>query len=201
MRHWPWMPGNTRRAVGVCFEGDQVHWAEIVWVRRQPPRLLHWGCASRQALVGLRQWRAHWRQVGMQARHAGLVLHETSLVRLRLTVPAGLSAAERWLHLEEALQDQLPWPLSDTAWDCQWLAPVQAQTKPHEVEVVAAAKGQVREQRQWCRQAGLRLMRLEPEAQAQSRAERWASLWPEPPLAHPAAAHLALGLALGAVTP
>ncbi|MEY2780520.1 MAG: hypothetical protein RL307_224 [Pseudomonadota bacterium] len=193
MNRWPFMPGNSRHAVGICFEGDGVHWVEVDWPRRQIPRVTSQGVCDRSSLNGRKDWNALWRQSGVRARRTGLALNEQSVIRLRVPLPLGLRQREKWFLLEQSLQAQLPWPLADTAWDCQ----IGGRPVPGEpggmdfddqdgshaesewVNVVATPKTELRNSRQWCARAGLRLIRLEPLAQARARAARWQHLWSE----------------------
>lgn len=215
MNRWPFMPGNSRHAVGICFEGDGMHWVEVAWPHRQMPQVARQGVCARSALHARKDWNALWRQSGVRARRTGLALNEQSVVRLRVPLPTGLRQREKWFLIEQSLQAQLPWPLAETAWDCQLGAspspnPVSPPDEPPDspaapealtewVNVVATPKSELRNSRQWCARAGLRLIRLEPLAQARARGERWHHLWPDPATSGLAAPQVALGLALGAV--
>jgi len=212
MNRWPFMPGNARRAVGICFEADRLHWVEVDWPRQQLPRVVHQGQCARAARWQRREWQCHWQQAGVRAHRTGLALAEPSVMRFQIPLPSGLQARERWLWLQQAMQSQLPWPIEDTAWDCQLLlhpAEPDAPAPAHSVEVVATPKAEVRNTRQWCRRAGLRLTRLEPLSQALARAARWQAAWDEGTQAtdaprgaiHTAPHQAALGLALGAIQP
>jgi Tfp pilus assembly PilM family ATPase len=208
MNRWPFMPGNARRAVGICFEEDHLHWVEVEWPRLQLPRVVHQGQCARAAPWRRRDWQAHWRQAGVRAHRTGMALAEPMLMRLRVPLPTGLQHKERWHWVAQSLQSQLPWPIEDTAWDCQ--LHLQAGESEDDstaqcVEVVATPKLEVRNNRQWCRRAGLRLTRLEPTSQALARAARWPQAWGDSSAAlntacNASCAHqVALGLALGAI--
>ena len=208
MNRWPFMPGNAQRAVGICFEGDGLHWVEVHWPRRQLPVVTRQGVCARPARHARREWLALWQQSGVQARRTGLALSEQSVVRIRVSLPSAMREREKWFLLEQTMQSQLPWPLAETAWDCQLSEPPAMGSEPTQpkdlwVEVVATPKAEVRNSRQWCVRAGLRLTRLEPLSQARERGERWQHVWPNAALSAHAAGHaasqVALGLALGAV--
>jgi Tfp pilus assembly PilM family ATPase len=160
-------------------------------------------------------------QAGCTAQDAALAIEEARLRRFNLQLQSGLNVREQVKAIEIELQRQLPWRLADTVWDFHglakpekpalaephqrpdWLvAAMQAQAVQH-VEVLATQRAWVAACEDWCRAAGLWLVRLEPAWQAE---QRWQRL-PQPSsqtatqvLAPHVQAQVG-GLALGVFTP
>ena len=161
---------------------------------------------------------------GFQAQALALAVPEAQLKRWRLQVEPGLSPKQLHAHLQAQLAPLMPWPVEEAVWDFQlanpssaavvrpkgpaWLqAALQAQPQ-QSVDIVATPRAWVRACEQWCREAGLQLVRLEPPWQADSRWQQHCTqhaLQPALPLPHSGLTaqqqSVLGGLALGVVSP
>lgn len=122
---------------------------------------------------------------GFQAQALALAVPESQLQRVSLQLEPGLSPKQMHVLIQTKLGPLLPWPVADAVWDFQlasaaqtdaakargpaWLqAAMQAQPQ-QTVDVVATPRAWVAACEQWCRAAGLQLVRLEPPWQADAR--------------------------------
>ncbi|MFM7698323.1 MAG: hypothetical protein ACKO5X_06775 [Limnohabitans sp.] len=125
---------------------------------------------------------------GFMAQTVGMALPRDKLFRLTCGISPGMGTRQLQAHLQAQLEPVLPWPINETLWDYQlnvshdtamlasplanrpaWLnAALQAQPAL-QAEVLAMPKAWAQACEHWCRQAGLRLVRLEPEWQASMR--------------------------------
>lgn len=161
---------------------------------------------------------------GFQAQAVALAVPESQLMRMSLNIEPGLASRPMLAQIQAQLAPLLPWALADTVWDFQlskaepvsasrhqgpaWLqAAMQAQAQ-QTVDVVAVPRAWVTACEQWCRAAGLHLVRLEPAWQADARWQNHCAqhskqtAWPLPRTALSAHQQAVLGgLALGVVTP
>ncbi|MEN9688988.1 MAG: Type pilus assembly protein PilM [Pseudomonadota bacterium] len=192
------------------------HW-QAMGAREQQHALSHaWPDLSVLRMARLRS--------GFQAQALALAVPESQLHRLNLQLEPGLSPPQMHGQIQAKLASALPWPVSEAIWDFQpaaqpkqdpgkshgpaWLqAAMQAQPQ-QTVEVVATSRAWVQACEQWCRSAGLRLVRLEPPWQADARWQHHCAQqsaipvlpWPESSLSAHQQAVLG-GLALGVVMP
>jgi len=125
---------------------------------------------------------------GFVAASVAMALPPAQLLRFTFPVHTGMGPKQLQAHLQALLTSALPWPVSEALWDYQliepqaematttlaanrpaWLnAALQAQPS-WQAEVLAIRKAWAQACEQWCRQAGLRLVKLEPEWQASMR--------------------------------
>jgi hypothetical protein len=129
---------------------------------------------------------------GFVAQTVGMALPQDKLMRFTFPLSPGMGTRQLQAHLQAQLVPALPWPISEVLWDYQlnashdtamidpapanrpaWLnAALQAQPSL-QAEVLAVPKAWAQACEHWCRQAGLRLVRLEPEWQASMRWQRF----------------------------
>jgi hypothetical protein len=139
------------------------------------------------------------------AQTVGMALPQDKLMRFTFPLSPGMGTRQLQAHLQAQLVPALPWPISEVLWDYQlnashdtamidpapanrpaWLnAALQAQPSL-QAEVLAVPKAWAQACEHWCRQAGLRLVRLEPDWQASMRWQRFvqnstAAVLQEPP--------------------
>ena len=225
-------PRSTRRSLGLVIQADGLALAQASAPAQGPLHIQHWHWlalqeAPRQGPSGLMGWpdpnwlRTARQQAGCAAQDAALAIDEARLRRCRLQLPSGLNVREQVRVIERELQRQLPWPLADTVWDFHclpapespalaeqhrrpdWLVAAMQAQAVQQVEVLATQRAWVAACEQWCRAAGLWLVRLEPAWQAEARWRR------QPPPASPSAAQVLTpelqaqvgGLALGVLAP
>lgn len=142
---------------------------------------------------------------GFVAQTVGMALPQDKLMRFTFPLSPGMGTRQLQAHLQAQLVPALPWPISEVLWDYQlnashdtamidpapanrpaWLnAALQAQPSL-QAEVLAVPKAWAQACEHWCRQAGLRLVRLEPDWQASMRWQRFvqnstAAVLQEPP--------------------
>ncbi len=122
---------------------------------------------------------------GFQAHLLAMAIPREHLYSLHLQIDSDIPQRQLRAVLSERLQDSLPWPLQDCLWDFQTVAAAQAPTaapldsgRPawlnqamqeqpmHNIEVLAMPREWAAQCEQWCSQAGLQLVRLEPPWQA-----------------------------------
>ena len=153
------------------------HWQALGARERQHALAQAWPDPSQLRMARLRS--------GFQAQALALAVPESQLQRLNLQLEPGLSPPQMHAQIQTKLGSALPWPVSEAIWDFQlaiqpkqdpgkshgpaWLqAAMQAQPQ-QTVEVVATSRAWVQACEQWCRAAGLQLVRLEPPWQADVR--------------------------------
>lgn len=191
------------------------HWQAVQWPERQTKSPQVW---PDTALLRLARQRS-----GFQAQAVALAVPESQLKRYSLQLEPGLSPKQMHAQIQAQIGPMLPWPVGEAVWDFQlasietpdarqrgpaWLqAAMQAQPQQG-VDVVAAPRAWVQACEQWCRAAGLQLVRLEPPWQADSRWQsHCAKHHDTPPLPLPQSGLTAQeqavlgGLALGVVMP
>ena len=142
---------------------------------------------------------------GFSAQSVAMALPPDKLLRFTFNISSGMGPRQLQAHLQAQLAPLLPWPVHEALWDYQlsqphdsavtpattavrpaWLhAAMQAQPA-WQAEVLALPKSWAQACEQWCRQAGLRLVRLEPEWQASMRWQQFvqnskAAVLQEPP--------------------
>ena len=142
---------------------------------------------------------------GFSAQSVAMALPPEKLLRFTFNVSSSMGPRQLQAHLQAQLAPVLPWPIHEVLWDYQlsqhqdnpgiptttvnrpaWLnAALQAQPL-WQAEVLALPKSWAQACEQWCRQAGLRLVRLEPEWQASMRWQQFvqnskAAVLQEPP--------------------
>jgi len=225
-------PRSSRRSLGLLVQADGVALAQASAPPQGQAHIQHWHWLALHDAPRVRQsWLTGWpdpswlrtarQKAGCAAQDAALAIEEARLRRFSLQLQSGLNVREQVKAIELELQRQLPWPLADTVWDFHglakpenpalaephqrpdWLvAAMQAQAVQH-VEVLATQRPWVTACEDWCRAAGLWLVRLEPAWQAEARWRRM----PAPQsdrAAQVLSPHLQAqvgGLALGVFTP
>lgn len=225
-------PRFTRRSLGLVMLADGLALAQASAPAQGQAQIQHWHWLTLHDAPRVHQsWLTGWpdpswlrkacQQAGCAAQDAALAIDDTRLRRFSLQLQSGLNVREQVKAIELELQRQLPWPLAETVWDFHclaapegntlaephrrpdWLvAAMQAQAVQH-VEVLATQRPWVAACEDWCRAAGLWLVRLEPAWQAEAR---WRRL-PQPQsntAPQVLAPHLQAqvgGLALGVFTP
>jgi hypothetical protein len=161
---------------------------------------------------------------GFQAQATALAVPETELQRFSLTLDAGLNARQMHQAIAAQLNSLLTLPLIDAVWDFEisvhnatasplpgnqpaWLQAAMQTQSTLSADVLVITRAWVNTCEQWCRAAGLQLVRLEPPWQASSRWQLF-SQQHNNPAAETLADVLSIqqqavlgGLALGAVTP
>lgn len=142
---------------------------------------------------------------GFVAQTVGMALPPDKLMRFNFHIDTGMGTRQLQAHLQTLLAPALPWPISEVLWDYQlhannatadsspatatrpaWLSAAMQAQPSLQAEVLAMPKSWAQSCQQWCRQAGLRLVRLEPEWQASMRWQRFvqdskAAVLQEPP--------------------
>jgi len=125
---------------------------------------------------------------GFVAPSVAMALPPEQLMRFTFNVGSSMGPRQLQAHLQAQLAPALPWPISEALWDYQLTEPTHAmathplsaarpawlnaalQAQPTwQAEVLAIRKTWAQSCEQWCRQAGLRLVKLEPEWQASMR--------------------------------
>ena len=172
----------------------------------------HWQAFSAHPLLSsTREWPEphclRWarQRSGFSAQTVAMALPPDKLLRFTFNISSGMGPRQLQAHLQAQLAPVLPWPIHEALWDYQlsqphdsavtpattavrpaWLhAAMQAQPA-WQAEVLALPKSWAQACEQWCRQAGLRLVRLEPEWQASMRWQQFvqnskAAVLQEPP--------------------
>ncbi len=152
------------------------HWQALGERERRP--------SLRESWPDPLQLRAARLRSGFQAQALAMAVPEAQLKRFSLQLEPGLAPKQMHAQIQAQLGPLLPWPVAEVVWDFQlaneevahpanrgpaWLqAALQAQPQ-QAVEVVATPRAWVSACEQWCRAAGLHLVRLEPPWQADSR--------------------------------
>lgn len=161
---------------------------------------------------------------GFQAQATALAVPETELQRFSLSLDAGLNARQTQQAIAAQLTGLLTLPLNEAVWDFElsvhkataspmagnqpaWLQAALQTQSTLSADVLVITRAWVHACEQWCRAAGLQLVRLEPPWQARSRWQLFSQQL-NSPLAQPLADVLSIqqqavlgGLALGAVSP
>jgi Tfp pilus assembly PilM family ATPase len=161
---------------------------------------------------------------GFQAQATALAVPETELQRFSLTLDAGLNARQMHQAIAAQLNSLLTLPLIDAVWDFEisvhnatasplpgnqpaWLQAAMQTQSTLSADVLVITRAWVNTCEQWCRAAGLQLVRLEPPWQASTRWQLF-SQQHNSPAAETLTDVLSIqqqavlgGLALGAVTP
>ena len=225
-------PRSTRRSLGVVVQPDGIALAQASAPVKGCLHIQRWYWLALQDAPKTHQsllagwpdpnWlRTARHKAGCQAQDAALAIEDQRLRRFNLTLQSGLHVRDQVKAIEAELNRQLPWALADTVWDFHtlptpdavalaaqtqrpaWLvSAMQAQAQQH-VEVLATQRAWVTACEQWCRAAGLWLMRLEPAWQAEARWQLQSSKVSRLD-AQAMAPHLqarAAGLALGVLAP
>lgn len=133
---------------------------------------------------------------GFQAQATALSVPEANLQRFMLPLESGLNTRQMHASLAAQLAGLLTTPLNETVWDFQvrtdqaapdklpnsqpaWLQAAM-QTQSHQsADVLVITRSWVHACEQWCRSAGLQLVRLEPPWQASSRWQLFAQSHPD----------------------
>lgn len=199
-------PGRTKQA---------WHWQALGERERQQSVQASWPDLSQLRAARLRS--------GFQAQALAMAVPEAQLKRFSLQIQPGLAPKQMHAQIQAQLGPLLTWPVGEVVWDFQlanaevahtvqrgpaWLqAALQAQPQ-QTLDVVVTPRAWVSACEQWCRAAGLHLVRLEPAWQADSRWQshcaQHADQSPEPLPSSGLSAHQQAvlgGLALGVVTP
>lgn len=230
---WLHLPRLPRRGLGLFWTDHGLALSQSQTSHHQglAQQVWHWQAwagAERQAKAPQTWPDASWLRKsllrsGFQAQALALAVPEAQLKRLSLQLEPGLLPKQMHSQIQTQLGPLLPWPVSEVVWDFQlaktetpnsrqrgpaWLqAAMQAQPQ-QTVDVVATPRAWVNACEQWCRAAGLQLVRLEPPWQAHSRWQSHCAHRQETPslplpqsglTAHEQA--ILGGLALGVVTP
>jgi len=138
----------------------------------------------------VRQARQH---SGFQAQLLAMAIPREQLYSLHVQTDSGISQRQMRAALSEQLQDRLPWPLAECLWDFQvmssartqpaapldtgrpaWLNQAMQEQAVQHIEVLAMPRDWATQCEQWCSQAGLQLVRLEPPWQASLRWQTYA---------------------------
>jgi hypothetical protein len=224
---------SPRRGLGLLWtdQGLALSQTQSTTIQGQTTQAWHWQALGEreQQLSTAASWpdpsqlRAARLRSGFQAQALAMAVPDAQLKRLSLQIQPGLTPKQMHADIQAQLGPLLPWPVAETVWDFQlasqavphtvqrgpaWLqAAMQAQPQ-QTVEVVATPRAWVSACEQWCRAAGLQLVRLEPPWQAdirwQSHCAQHAEQSPEPLPSSGLSAHQQAvlgGLALGVVTP
>lgn len=159
----------------------------------------HWQSFSSPALShDAREWPdpqcLRWarQRSGFVAQTVGMALPPDKLMRFNFNIDSAMGTRQLQAHLQTLLEPALPWPISEVLWDYQlhstndtaaglsatvtrpaWLSAAMQAQPTLQAEVLAMPKSWAQSCQQWCRQAGLRLVRLEPEWQAGMRWQRF----------------------------
>jgi hypothetical protein len=134
---------------------------------------------------------------GFHAQATALAVPDAQLQRFTVAVEPGLNTRQLQSAIGEQLSQRLTKPLEETVWDYQidqdanapaattasaqpaWLqAAMQAQAS-QSAQVLVVARAWVQACDQWCRAAGLQVVRLEPPWQASSRWQAFTQLHPQ----------------------
>ena len=130
---------------------------------------------------------------GFQAQLLAMAIPREHLFSMQLPMDSGIPPRQLRAALSERLQDSLPWPLPDCLWDFQtvepaqtqpaapldtgrpaWLSQAMQEQSVQHIEVLAMPRDWATQCEQWCSQAGLQLVRLEPPWQASLRWQTYA---------------------------
>ena len=125
---------------------------------------------------------------GFKAQLLAKAIPREQLHAVQLQVDSGIPLRQLRAVLRERLQDVLPWPLHECLWDFQtaaapeaslsaapdshraaWLNRALQEQPVQNIEVLAMPRDWAGQCEQWCSQAGLQLVRLEPPWQASLR--------------------------------
>jgi hypothetical protein len=130
---------------------------------------------------------------GFQAQLLAMAIPREHLFSMQLPMHSGIPPRQLRAALSERLQDSLPWPLVECLWDFQtveaaqtrsaapldsgrpaWLNQAMQDQPVQHIEVLAMPRDWATQCEQWCSQAGLQLVRLEPPWQASLRWQTYA---------------------------
>lgn len=159
---------------------QQCAWHWHLWSQAQTHEMLmDWPDPAhlRRALV----------RSGFQANSAAFAVPEEQLQRFKLTFESGMNTRQIQMDLGAQLGGLLKMPLHETVWDFQiqahpeaainlnssqpaWLQAAMQTQSTQSADVLVITREWVHACEQWCRAAGLKLVRLEPPWQA---SERW----------------------------
>ena len=230
--NWMHLSRTPRRGLGLLWtdQGLALSQLECTAIQGAARQAWHWQTLGEHEFVSPMAWpdprqlRMARLRSGFQAQALALAVPESQLKRFSLNIEPGMAPKQMHAHIQAQLGPLLPWPVGEVVWDFQlaqteavhsarhrgpaWLqAALQAQPQ-QTVDVVAVQRTWVTACEQWCRAAGLQLVRLEPAWQADARWQNHcAQHSQQPALPMPSSglsAHQQAvlgGLALGVVTP
>ena len=230
--NWLHLSRTPRRGLGLLWteQGLALSQSQSAASSGHAQQAWHWEALGFSEVLPALSWpdpkqlRVARLRSGFQAQALALAVPEEQLKRFSLNIEPGLAPKQMHAQIRAQLGPLLPWPVGDAVWDFQlannqavptarhrgpaWLqAAMQAQPQ-QTVDVVAVPRTWVTACEQWCRAAGLQLVRLEPAWQADSRWQSHCAQHREQPsLPLPSSglsAHQQAvlgGLALGVVTP
>jgi len=130
---------------------------------------------------------------GFHAQLLAMAIPRERLYALQIQMDSGIPPRQLRAALTERLQDSLPWPLAECLWDFQtlasaqtpsaapldngrpaWLSQAMQEQAVQHIEVLAMPRDWATQCEQWCNQAGMQLVRLEPPWQASLRWQTYA---------------------------